>query len=210
MEKGARVDSPVSSQTPADTPHSSRLSLGRIAGIVVTLAVVIGLGALLVSRIASANQVVKQAPKLTTPTLVGATAPNLTLTAWTGAPLGQTVTLASLRGHPVVLNVWEASCTPCQAEAPLLASAYSQYQPKGVAFVGVAIETSQADGLAFLQQHHLTYLAGLAPTNQTVVDYRIIGVPDTYFINSQGKVVAEVVGQLDQQKLDAGLKALMK
>ena len=180
------MDSPVSSQTP-NAP--ARMSPGRVTGIVVTIALVIGLGALLVSRIASANQTVKQAPKLTTPTLVGAAAPNLTLTAWTGAPLGKAVTLGSLRGHPVVMNVWESSCIPCQEEAPLLATAYSQYRPKGVAFVGVALETSQADGIAFLQQHHLTYLAGLAPTNQTVVDYRIIGVPDTYFINSQGKVV---------------------
>jgi cytochrome c biogenesis protein CcmG, thiol:disulfide interchange protein DsbE len=188
----------------------SRASLGRVAGVAVTLAAVIGLSALLVSRIASANQTVKQAPKLTTPTLVGVMAPNLTMTAWTGAPLGKTVTLASLRGHPIVLNVWEASCIPCQTEAPLLAKAYSQYQSKGVAFVGVALETSQADGLAFLHEHHLTYLAGLAPTNQTAVDYRIVGVPDTFFINSKGVVVYEVVGVLDQQKLDAGLKALVK
>lgn len=204
------MDSPVSSQAPADSTPSPHMSLGRLAGIAVTLAVVIGLGALLVSRIASANQTVKQSPKLTTPTLVGAAAPNLTLTAWTGAPLGKSVTLSSLRGHPVVLNVWEASCTPCQTEAPLLANAYSQYQSKGVRFVGVAIETSQADGIAFLQQHHLTYLAGGVPTNQTVVDYRIVGVPDTFFINSQGVVVDEVVGVLDQQKLDAGLKALVR
>jgi cytochrome c biogenesis protein CcmG, thiol:disulfide interchange protein DsbE len=205
--KEARVEPPAPSQARS---AFSRASLGRIAGIVVTIAVVIGLGALLVSRIASANQTVKQAPKLTTPTLVGAAAPDVTLTAWTGAPMGQMVTLSSLRGHPIVLNVWEASCTPCQTEAPLLQAAYNQYQPKGVRFVGMAIETSQADGLAFLQQHHLTYLAGLAPTNQTVVDYRIVGVPDTFFINSQGVVVYEVVGVLDQQKLNAGLKALTK
>ncbi len=206
-EKEARMDSPATSQTPSAFPQ---MSLRRIAGIAVTFVVVIVLGALLVSRIINANQTVKQAPKVTTPTLVGAVAPNLTLTAWQGAPVGKAVTLASLRGHPIVLNVWEASCIPCQAEAPLLASAYSQYAPKGVVFVGVALETSQADGLAFLQQHHLTYLAGLAPTSQTAVDYRLIGVPDTFFINSQGVVVYEVVGVLDQQKLDTGLKALTR
>jgi cytochrome c biogenesis protein CcmG/thiol:disulfide interchange protein DsbE len=201
------MDSPATSQTHSAFPQ---MSLRRVAGIAVTLAIVIGLGALLVSRIISANQTVKKAPKVTTPTLLGAVAPNLTLTAWQGAPVGKAVTLASLRGHPVVLNVWESSCIPCQQEAPLLVSAYNQYQPKGVAFVGVALETTQADGLAFLHQHHLTYLAGLAPTSQTAVDYRLIGVPDTFFINSQGVVVYEVVGVLDQQKLDAGLTALVK
>jgi cytochrome c biogenesis protein CcmG, thiol:disulfide interchange protein DsbE len=169
---------------------------------------VIGLGSLLVARILNANQVVKQAPKYTTPTMVGARAPNLTLTTWSGGTVGKSLALANLRGHPLVMNVWEATCVPCQAEAPLLEAAYSQYGPKGVAFVGVALETSQSDGLAFLQQHHLTYLTGLAPTYQTMTDYRIIGIPDTYFINAQGKVVYAVIGVLDQTKMDTGLKAL--
>lgn len=197
---------PTTSQ-PAPSPKSPA---PRLAGALVAAGVLIALVALLVSRIASANQTVKQAPKLTTPTLVGAAAPDLTLTVWSGGTVGQTVTLASMRGHPVVLNIWEASCTPCQTEAPMLEAAYTRYQPEGVRFVGVAIETSQADGASFLQRWHLTYLAGPAPTNQTVVDYRVVGVPDTYFINSQGVVVYEVIGVLDQQKLDTGLKALAR
>lgn len=197
---------PTTSQ-PAPSPKSPA---PRLAGALVAAGVLIALVALLVSRIASANQTVKQAPKLTTPTLVGAAAPDLTLTVWSGGTVGQTVTLASMRGHPVVLNIWEASCTPCQTEAPMLEAAYTRYQPEGVRFVGVAIETSQADGASFLQRWRLTYLAGLAPTNQTVVDYRVVGVPDTYFINSQGVVVYEVIGVLDQQKLDTGLKALAR
>lgn len=197
------MDSTAGSDTPLSRPR-----LLRLLGMLATIALVIGLGALLVARIISANQVVKHAPKITTPTMVGASAPNVTLTIWSGGTVGQPLALASLRGHPVVMNVWESTCVPCQAEAPLLESAYSKYGPKGVAFVGVALETSQADGLTFLQQYHLTYLTGLASTNQTVVDYRIIGVPDTYFISSKGVVVSAVVGQLDQAKLDAGLKAL--
>jgi cytochrome c biogenesis protein CcmG/thiol:disulfide interchange protein DsbE len=195
-------------QASADDAPMSRIALLRLAGTLASIALLIGLGALLVSRIINANQTVSHAPKITTPTMVGATAPNVTLTVWSGGAVGQSLKLASLRGHPVVMNVWESTCVPCQAEAPLLEAAYNTYGPKGMAFVGVALETSQSDGLAFLQQHHLTYLAGLAPTNQTVVDYRVIGVPDTYFISSQGKVVYAIVGQLSQQTLNAGLATL--
>ncbi len=195
-------------QTHADGAPLSRAELFRLAWMLASIALLIGLGALLLSRILDANQQVRQAPKITTPTMVGASAPNVTLTIWSGGTAGQSLALASLRGRPVVLNVWESSCIPCQAEAPLLEAAYNAYSQKGVAFVGLALETSQSDGLAFLQQHHLTYLAGLAPTNQTVVDYRIIGVPDTYFINRQGVIVYAVVGQLDQQMLDEGLAKL--
>lgn len=193
-----------------DAAPLSRAGLLRLMGLLGSIALVIGLGSLLVARILNANQVVKQAPKYTTPTMVGASAPNLTLTVWSGGKVGKTLALASLRGHPVVMNVWEATCVPCQTEAPLLESAYNTYGPRGVAFIGVALETSQSDGLTFLQQHRLTYLAGLAPTYQTMTDYRIIGIPDTYFINAQGTVVYAVVGALDQAKLDAGMKALTR
>ena len=91
----------------------------------------------------------------------------------------------------------------------LLAQANKTYASKGVIFVGVALYTSQSDGVAFLNHEGLTYLAGGATTNQTVVDYSLIGVPDTYFINSAGEIVDQNVGQITQQKLTEGItKAL--
>lgn len=140
--------------------------------------------------------------------LVGETAPNITFTAWTEHP-GQQMTLASLRGHPVVLNIWEASCYPCQLEAPLFQQANAAYQARGVIFLGLALYTSQADGDAFIRQYDLTYLAGGVTTGQTVVDYSVIGIPDTYFINSAGQIVDQNVGQITQQKLTAGIEAAL-
>jgi cytochrome c biogenesis protein CcmG/thiol:disulfide interchange protein DsbE len=188
--------------------HMSRAEALRLFGTLLSIALLIGLGALLLSRIGAANQAVSHAPKITTPSMVGATAPDVQITIWSGGAVGKPLALSSLHGHAIVMNVWESTCVPCQAEAPLLEAAYTTYSSKGVDFVGVALETSQSDGVAFLQQHHLSYLAGLAPTTQTVTDYRIIGVPDTYFISPQGKVVYAIVGQLDQQTLNAGLAKL--
>lgn len=195
-------------QAPTSQAPMSRAALLRLVGMLLSVALLIGLGAVLISRIATANQAVSHAPKITTPSMVGVAAPDVQITVWSGGTVGQSLSLSNLHGHPIVMNVWESTCVPCQAEAPLLEAAYNNYGPKGVDFVGVALETSQSDGVAFLQQHHLTYLAGLAPTTQTVTDYRIIGVPDTYFISSQGKVVYAIVGQLSQQTLNAGLAKL--
>lgn len=181
---------------------------------------VIVLATLLLSRISTAANQVKVATSKaqnaahTVPqgamgiSLIGRTAPDVAFSAWTVKP-GQQVSLASLRGHPVVLNFWESTCYPCQLEAPLFAQANETYATKGVIFVGVALYTSQADGVKFLKQEGLTYLAGGATTNQTVVDYSLIGVPDTYFINSAGQIVDQNVGQITQQKLTEGItKAL--
>lgn len=51
-------------------------------------------------------------------------------------------------------------------------------------------------------------LAGLASTTQTVTDYHIFGVPNTYFISFHGKVVYAIIGQLNQQTPNAGLAKL--
>ena len=48
----------------------------------------------------------------------GQPVPRLTGTTLDGVPFD----LASLRGHPVVINFWGPSCVPCQTEFPLLAA----------------------------------------------------------------------------------------
>ncbi|HEU5344951.1 MAG TPA: TlpA disulfide reductase family protein [Ktedonobacterales bacterium] len=204
---GAQPERQPTPPTP-QTPQRAR-SL-RVVGAIGAGLVVILLAILLLSRISTANTQAHSVPPGTMGiSLVGRTAPNITFTAWTEHP-GQQMTLASLRGHPVVLNFWEGSCYPCQLEAPLFKQANAAYQARGVIFLGVALYTTQADGDAFIKQHDVTYLAGVTTTNQTVVDYSLIGVPDTYFINSAGQIVDQNVGQITQQKLTAGIQTAMK
>ena len=218
------IGQPTGSREPQQNPRHApqRAQSLQLVGSIAAGLVVIALAMLLISRIsvaasqahnAQAQRTADQAH--TVPqgalgiSLVGRTAPDVTFNAWTGQP-GQQVSLTSLRGHPVVLNIWEATCYPCTLEAPLFVQANKTYQAQGVIFVGVALYTSQADGEAFLKQHGLTYLAGGATTSQTVVDYSIIGVPDTYFINSAGQIVDQKVGQISQQELTKGIQAAMK
>lgn len=193
----------------AAPPPAPKGRLPQTLGAIAAGLVVIALATLLLNRISTANTQAHNVPPAAKGiSLVGKAAPDVTFSAWTLTP-GKNVSLASLRGRPVVLNFWESSCDPCVAEAPLFAQAARTYQSKGVVFVGVALYTSQADGMTFLRQHGVTYLTGAATTNQTVVDYSLIGVPDTYFINSAGVIVDQNVGQISQQKLTEGiLKAL--
>jgi len=193
----------------ASPPRRSR-SLQLVGSIVGGL-VVIALATLLLTRITTANTQAHNVPAgAQGMSLVGKAAPDVALIVWQGGAAGGQVSLASLRGHPVVLNFWEASCDPCKAEAPLLEQAAKTYQAQGVDFVGVALYTSQSDGLTFLRQHGLTYLSGAATTNQTVVDYGLIGVPDTYFISSSGVIVDQSVGQIAQLKLIEGIQRALK
>ncbi len=202
---------PVEEVGPVAGPSAPRRTRSlELVGSIAAGLLVIALATLLLNRISTATTQAHNVPKGAMGiSLVGKAAPDVTFSAWTVTP-GRQVSLTSLRGHAVVLNFWEASCDPCKAEAPLFAQANKTYQAQGVIFVGVALYTSEADGETFLRQHGLAYLAGAATTNQTVVDYSLVGVPDTYFINSDGQIVDQNVGQISQQKLTEGITRALK
>jgi len=123
---------------------------------------------------------------------------------------GQTIHLAALKGHPVVVNFWASWCEACKTEEPLMQAAWQKYQAQGVVFVGIAVNDEPAPGKLFMKQYGITYPSGPATTDQTVVDYALPGLPDTIFINRQGVVIAKHEGQISAQDLESGIQALLK
>jgi cytochrome c biogenesis protein CcmG/thiol:disulfide interchange protein DsbE len=124
--------------------------------------------------------------------LVGHPAPEFTIPLWNGAP-GAQLHLSTLRGHVVVVNFWASWCDPCHAEAPVLARVAKTEAAHGVVFVGVALETASADGLAFLHQYQVPYRCGPAPDSLAVA-YGLTGIPVTLAITANGMVAAQLDG----------------
>ncbi len=140
--------------------------------------------------------------------LVGHSAPNFTLSLLS-ANQSSSLSLASLRGKPVVLNMWSSSCGPCIAEAPLLQQQWKQAKEQGVVFLGVDYQDLKSDGLRFLSQYNVTYPNVLDATGSVAIDYGVTGTPETFFINRQGIVVAHVIGELTPKVLQQNLQLIM-
>jgi cytochrome c biogenesis protein CcmG/thiol:disulfide interchange protein DsbE len=141
----------------------------------VALAAVVGLFALLVWRLTHQAS----PPKL------GGPAPNFTLRRLAG---DGSVSLASLRGKPVVLNFFASWCEPCKGEAKVLESAWQQYKGK-VVFVGIDYNDLSSDGLRFQRAHHITFLTLRGGDGTVGNKYGLTGVPETYFIDARGRLV---------------------
>lgn len=116
--------------------------------------------------------------------LVNHSAPSFTLHSLDG----REVSLASLRGRPVVVNFWASWCLSCKDEHRYLGEAVRAYGPRGVAFVGVIYQDSPAAAHAFLRQHGGGWPALEDPGSRTAIDYGVTGVPETYFIDRRGIV----------------------
>jgi cytochrome c biogenesis protein CcmG/thiol:disulfide interchange protein DsbE len=104
-----------------------------------------------------------------------------------------------LQGKPVVLNFWASWCTTCVQELEVLANGSSLHS--GVAFVGANCQDTP-DGLgSFEKQHPHPYPAGPIVVG-SYQSYGVAGLPVTFFIDAQGRVVATFAGPLDATTLD--------
>lgn len=141
--------------------------------------------------------------------LPGHTAPNFTLPVLTTQGK-QTLSLATLKGKPVVINFWSSTCQPCKDEMPLLESQWERVRSQGVVFLGIDVEDTASDGLSFLQQHGATYTSVIDSSGKTLVDYGVTYTPETIFIDRTGKVVSAVRMEITSQQLQDNLNTLLR
>ncbi len=105
------------------------------------------------------------------------------------------VSLADFKGQVVVINFWASWCIPCEQEAAELESAWKFYQPTGkVIFLGVDYVDTEPQALGYLNKFGITYPNG--PDLQTRISqmFRISGVPETYILDQNGKLVQSQIG----------------
>lgn len=113
--------------------------------------------------------------------------PDVTLAALDG---GEPLKLAGLSGIPTVINLWASWCGPCKAELPLFARAHRELGDSvrvlGIDFADPAPEAAR----------HLAARAGVTfplyadPDSTVRADLKVIGLPQTVFVDGRGTVVA--------------------
>ncbi|HVH45428.1 MAG TPA: TlpA disulfide reductase family protein [Labilithrix sp.] len=119
-----------------------------------------------------------------------------------GADAPKTLELASLRGHPVVLDFWATWCGPCQAEAPIVNTIAQRYKDRGLAVVGV--NTSDEDGLAarFVRKKGLGFPIVYDENNSIAKQYGVSSLPTLIVVSKAGKIVAVRHGVTSDSALD--------
>ncbi|MFN3705282.1 MAG: TlpA family protein disulfide reductase [Thermoflexales bacterium] len=129
----------------------------------------------------------------------GALAPNFTLTDLDG----KAVSLAELRGQPMLINFWASWCPPCLKETPALAEAYRTLIREGrrVVFIGVGTNDTSENLRRFAEEQSIPYLV-LFDAEAKVSDvYGVRGMPTTFFVDSSGVIQRIWNGELRKEQV---------
>jgi len=143
----------------------------KLTGQVLAVALVAGLLALLIWKVAHGSGKTAEPKNFTLPRL----------------DTSGKLELASLRGKVVVLNFWASWCVPCKQEAPALESVWREYRSKGVVVLGVDSEDFTGDARSFLRKYGITYPVVRESGRDLYGPYGVSGVPETRVIDRRGK-----------------------
>ncbi len=127
---------------------------------------------------------------------------------------GDSVSLASLRGKVVLLNLWATWCAPCRHETPFLQSLYEERSPDGLEILGVSMDQRDATDQIeeFVQEYRVTYPILVDPQMRGMDVYRVLGLPASFLVDREGVLRwmrFGPVGETDHDFLDA-LEGVLK
>lgn len=199
----ATLDEPLAPAISGDVPAApaSRSPLPIVLASIVGL-VVVGLVALLWFGIQQRER--GTSGEATVPFKY---APDLTVGLFDGSTFRSQDALAT--GKPLVVNFWASWCVPCADEAPVLEATWKREQGRAT-FVGVDVEDVDSDAQAFIHKFGVTYPNGSGNAGPTSVAFGMRGVPETYFIAPDGRVVRKWNGPLSAAGLDQFLAELYR
>jgi thiol-disulfide isomerase/thioredoxin len=126
---------------------------------------------------------------------VGQAAPAFELPGATGS-----VKLADLRGKLVYVDFWASWCGPCKQSFPWMNEMQAKYGANGLQIVGIAVDNQRADAEQFLRETPAKFTVAFDVKGETPKSYRIKGMPSSYLIAPDGRVLYAHAGFREQDK----------
>lgn len=123
---------------------------------------------------------------------------------------GERLNLGEYLGKkPIILNFWASWCYPaCYEEAPILQESWLRHREQ-VLFVGVNTQDTQDKAEKFIQQFGITYPNVHDPRGKVGIDYGMYGVPETFAISAEGRVLERYAGSISPEKLEAMVREVL-
>jgi cytochrome c biogenesis protein CcmG, thiol:disulfide interchange protein DsbE len=131
-------------------------------------------------------------------TRAGQPAPPVVLNGLQGKDLFDDATLRD--GRVKIVNYWASWCAPCRVEHPTLL----KLAEEGLPLYGVNYKDDPDKGLGFLAELGDPYTAvGADPKGRMALDWGVYGIPETFVIDGDGKIIMRFAGPMTKRILAA-------
>jgi peroxiredoxin len=134
---------------------------------------------------------------------IGEPAPNFALRDLSGKLL----TLSDLRGRVVWVNFWATWCAPCKQELPTIQTLYDEKHGDGLEVVEVNWQDSPQSARDFWDSMALSLPLVLDRSGDVFSQYKLRGLPDSFFVDRDGKIAAMYFGFLNEKRAREKLAA---
>ena len=108
---------------------------------------------------------------------------------------GDAYSLSDFRGKPIIINFWATWCPPCRAELPSMNRAWKKVKNEGIEMIAVNVGEDEDTVSAFKAEHPIDFRVLLDPSAEMVSDWPIKGLPTTFVIDKEGRLVYIATGE---------------
>jgi peroxiredoxin len=172
----------------------------RVIHVSCRLARCLGAFALIAASLAAGAQTARTHP------LVGRQPP-----AFTRRDLnGQSIRLGSLRGKVVLLNFWASWCAPCQQEMPAFESWQREYGSRGLQVIGISMDDDRESAQRLVEKLKIDYPIALGDARLGEQYGEVLGLPITFLIGRDGKVLAQFQGESDLKSIEREIQSALQ
>jgi len=140
-------------------------------------------------------------------TVIGKAAPDFSLVLTSG----EYFKLSDNFGKPIILNFWNPYCPPCAKESPILEDIWLKYSDRGLLVLGIdspVINAPEEATSAYISNFNLSFPIGRDPGAKITIDYGVLALPVTFFIDSRGEVEFRKVGLITHEEISTWLDSL--
>ncbi len=123
---------------------------------------------------------------------------------------GQEVSLQAFRGQVLLVDFWATWCGPCEQSIPELMRLQARYEKNGFKIIGISLDVQGASVVApFVKKHGVNYTILLGDDEAAGAFGGIIGLPTSFLIDRQGRIVERFVGVRDNATYENVIRTLL-
>jgi len=109
--------------------------------------------------------------------------------------------LADQKGKIVMVRFWADWCKSCRTEMPLIEEKYREYHDSGFEVLALNVRQDREAAARFARQVGISYPVLLDRDGSVAGSYGVIGLPTTFLIDRDGRILEEIIGDMNRRSL---------